>query len=70
MSHILILASQKSVPMNHADRITHMDIPVISSRNHGRDIDINNIDTMRSIMAMTIINLARCQRYPRNIGIG
>jgi hypothetical protein len=34
------------------------------------DIDVSDVDTVRAIVTITIVNLARSQGNPRNIGGG
>ena len=70
MSDLMMTSCQEGISMDDGNGVTHKGISVIASRHHHCiDININNIDTMRAIIAMAVINLGRRQRHPGDIAI-
>ena len=61
-------ATDERVIIDNCDRIGDIDVP-INIRNPDRiNIDVTDVDTVRPVVPIAVVNLSGSKRYPCNIG--
>ena len=66
--YLNLLALEEGIVMNYGYGIINRDIFVDIVNNYRIDINMGDVDTVRSVIAMSVVNLPRSKRHPGNVG--